>query len=469
MRRPCLPWIRGALGPPAHSCSRRPSAHAPDAEEVDSVGFPDGGTGTPARRVPRAGGRPLAQPAAARRRSPGTCSSGSTTSACPRPGAGRVGRAAGGPGRGVERHQAETGRFEHRELDGDLFRERLDGFTGVGENIYAASGPLPAGSAHTGWMRSPGHRANLLGEGWERVGIGVTCAPDGALSVALARRAEALGYHRIWYAEHHNMRTIASSATSVLIAHVAAHTEHIRLGAGGIMLPNHAPLLIAEQFGTLESLHPGRIDLGLGRAPGSDQQTMRALRRDHRSAERFPQDVLELQGYLRGESRIPGVDAVPGKGTNVPLFILGSSLFGARLAAAMGLPYSFASHFAPTALEEAVATYREEFAPSAQLAEPYVIVGANMIASADEAEAREELEQARRKRVKLLFGGGRRLTDEDIDSVLASPAGRQVDEMLRYTAVGTPERGARLPRLVRRARRRRRADRRPGRDAGRAR
>jgi luciferase family oxidoreductase group 1 len=260
-----------------------------------------------------------------------------------------------------------------------------------------------------------------------------------AASVALARRAEALGYHRIWYAEHHNMRTIASSATSVLIAHVAAHTEHIRLGAGGIMLPNHAPLLIAEQFGTLESLHPGRIDLGLGRAPGSDQQTMRALRRDHRSAERFPQDVLELQGYLRGESRIPGVDAVPGKGTNVPLFILGSSLFGARLAAAMGLPYSFASHFAPTALEEAVATYREEFAPSAQLAEPYVIVGANMIASADEAEAREELEQARRKRVKLLFGGGRRLTDEDIDAVLASPAGRQVDEMLRYTAVGTPE------------------------------
>jgi luciferase family oxidoreductase group 1 len=258
-------------------------------------------------------------------------------------------------------------------------------------------------------------------------------------SVALARKAEALGYRRVWYAEHHNMRTIASSATSVLIAHVAAHTSHIRLGAGGIMLPNHAPLLIAEQFGTLESLHPGRIDLGLGRAPGSDQQTMRALRRDPRSADRFPQDVVELQGYLTGDSVIPGVDAVPGKGTDVPLWILGSSLFGAQLAAALGLPYSFASHFAPGALVEAVATYRREFQPSRQLAEPYVMAGVNVIAADTAAQSDEQFHEARRKRAKLLFGHGRRLDSGEVDAVLSSPAGRQVDEMLRYTAVGTPD------------------------------
>src|SRR5436190_10649234 len=154
-------------------------------------------------------------------------------------------------------------------------------------------------------------------------------------TVTLAQHAETLGFTRVWYAEHHNMKSIASSATSVLIAHVAAHTEHIRLGAGGVMLPNHAPLTIAEQFGTLAELHPGRIDLGLGRAPGSDQMTQRALRRDHLAAEHFPHDVLELQGYLAGRSRIPGVDAIPGKGTEVPLYILGSSLFGASLAAAL--------------------------------------------------------------------------------------------------------------------------------------
>src|SRR5690606_13987692 len=151
-------------------------------------------------------------------------------------------------------------------------------------------------------------------------------------TVTLARRAEASGYTRVWYAEHHNIPTIASSATAVLIAHVAAHTRTIRLGAGGIMLPNHAPLIIAEQFGTLEVLHPGRIDLGLGRAPGADQRTLRALRRDAAAAEAFPDDVLELQGYLRGESRIPGIRAIPGHGTDVPLYILGSSMFGAQLA-----------------------------------------------------------------------------------------------------------------------------------------
>ena len=211
---------------------------------------------------------------------------------------------------------------------------------------------------------------------------GGTAAESFRDSLALAQHAEKLGYRRIWYAEHHNMPTIASSATSVLISFIGANTSSIRLGAGGIMLPNHAPLTIAEQFGTLESLYPGRIDLGLGRAPGSDQKTMHALRRDPMSADTFPRDVQELQGYLTGNSLIPGIDAIPGKGTNVPLYILGSSLFGARLAAALGLPYSFASHFAPQALQDAVALYRREFQPSAQLAEPYVIAGVNEIGRA---------------------------------------------------------------------------------------
>ena len=183
-------------------------------------------------------------------------------------------------------------------------------------------------------------------------------------AVPLARAAERGGYERVWYAEHHNMPAIASAATSVLIAHVAANTEHIRLGAGGVMLPNHSPLVIAEQFGTLAALHPGRIDLGLGRAPGSDQATMRALRRHAESADTFPQDVLELQGYLSGQTRVPGVRATPGDGSNVPLYILGSSLFGAQLAAALGLPYAFASHFAPDALAAATELYRAEFRPS---------------------------------------------------------------------------------------------------------
>ena len=231
------------------------------------------------------------------------------------------------------------------------------------------------------------------------IGRGETVRQSLDGSVALAQRAEERGYQRIWYAEHHNMPSIASSATSVLIAHVAAHTQTIRLGAGGIMLPNHAPLTIAEQFGTLETLHPGRIDLGLGRAPGSDQQTMRALRRNPASAETFPQDVLELQGYLTGESRIPGVDATPGKGTNVPLYILGSSLFGAQLAAMLGLPYAFASHFAPNALEDAVALYRREFQPSGSWTAPYVIAGVNVIAADTTDEAEEQFLAAKRSRV----------------------------------------------------------------------
>ena len=257
-------------------------------------------------------------------------------------------------------------------------------------------------------------------------------------TVAVAQRAEARGYRRIWYAEHHNMASIASSATSVLIAHVASQTSTIRLGSGGIMLPNHAPLPIAEQFGTLETLHPGRIDLGLGRAPGRDQATMRAMRRDPRASDTFPQDVIELQGYLSGHTRIPGVHATPGKGTNVPLYILGSSLFGASLAAALGLPYAFASHFSPRTLQEAVATYRRDFKPSEQLAEPYVLAGVNVIAGDTDAEAAEMHRAVSRFRVARFLGGEREFSDDEADQILASPQGRQIVQMMHYSAVGAP-------------------------------
>ena len=270
------------------------------------------------------------------------------------------------------------------------------------------------------------------------VGKGQTPSDGLAGSVALAQEAERCGYQRVWYAEHHNMKAIASSATSVVIAHVAAHTERIRLGSGGIMLPNHSPLTIAEQFGTLEPLHPGRIDLGLGRAPGTDQVTMRALRRDHTSADSFPRDVQELQGYLDDQSRVPGVEAVPGQGTKVPIYILGSSLFGATLAAALGLPYGFASHFAPGALQEAVAVYRRDFRPSEQLAEPHVIAGINVFCADSEAEAAAQRQVVARSRLSLFFGRGRTFTDDEADAILASPQGRQLQEMMRYTAVGTP-------------------------------
>lgn len=261
-------------------------------------------------------------------------------------------------------------------------------------------------------------------------------------SVELARAAERSGYTRVWYAEHHNMRSIASSATSVLIGHVAAQTDSIRIGSGGIMLPNHSPLVIAEQFGTLESLFPGRIDLGLGRAPGSDQQTMRALRRNPSSADTFPQDVLELQGYLSGNSRIPGIQAVPRAESIVPLYILGSSLFGAQLAAHLGLPYAFASHFAPDALHQAVAAYRSGFQPSEQLAEPYVMAGANVFAADDEADAHAQKTIAYRARARAMIkrgAAGVDYTDDEIDAFLASPNGSQLSAMTTYTAVGTPD------------------------------
>jgi luciferase family oxidoreductase group 1 len=259
-------------------------------------------------------------------------------------------------------------------------------------------------------------------------------------SVRFAQRAEQLGYQRVWYAEHHNMSTIASSATAVLIAHVAANTERIRLGSGGVMLPNHSPLVIAEQFGTLATLHPGRIDLGLGRAPGTDQNTLRALRRDPRAADSFPQDVLELQGYLGDTTRVPGINATPGLGTHVPLYILGSSLFGAQLAAMLGLPYAIASHFAPKALQEAVGIYRERFQPSDQLASPYVIAGVNVIVADTDDSAREQLDFRKRGLVKLLFGrAGQPLHDTEVTAALDGPQGRHVDEMLTYTALGRPD------------------------------
>ncbi|NUL44885.1 LLM class flavin-dependent oxidoreductase [Cellulosimicrobium funkei] len=258
-------------------------------------------------------------------------------------------------------------------------------------------------------------------------------------SVELAQKAEEQGFHRIWFAEHHNFPSIASSATSVLLAHVAAHTNRIRLGSGGIMLPNHSPLVIAEQFGTLAEIHPGRIDLGLGRAPGTDQRTMMALRRDPSAADTFPRDIKELQGYLRGESLVPGVDAFPGHGTNVPLYILGSSQYGAQLAAALGLGYSFASHFAPQMLEHAATIYRDRFEPSESLPEPHFIAALNVIAADTEAEAHAQLEITHRHRIRQMLGRGRDLSEDEVTMLLHSAGGEQVLSMMKYTAVGTIE------------------------------
>ncbi len=232
----------------------------------------------------------------------------------------------------------------------------------------------------------------------------------------LARHAEAWGYNRFWVAEHHNMGGIASAATAVVIGYVAGGTKRIRVGSGGIMLPNHSPLVIAEQFGTLESLYPGRIDLGLGRAPGTDQRTWRALRRDPESAERFPQDVLELQALLGPEQPGQWLHAVPGAGTNVPIWILGSSLFGAQLAAMLGLPYAFASHFAPDALMPALEIYRARYEPSAQNPRPYAMVGCGVVLAPTDAEARY-LFTSVQQRVANMFRGVRGLTQPPIDDI----------------------------------------------------
>ena len=263
-----------------------------------------------------------------------------------------------------------------------------------------------------------------------------------AHSVELAQAAEAGGYRRVWYAEHHNMPAIASSATSVLIAHIAAHTSTIRVGAGGVMLPNHSPLVIAEQFGTLAELHPGRIDLGLGRAPGSDMATFRALRREMSASEAFPSDILELQQLLGSELPRNAVNAYPGRGTRVPLYILGSSMFGASLAAQLGLPYAFASHFAPQLLTQAVAHYRGNYRPSEDHPEPYVLAAVNVVAAANDEAAEALFARAELERVRRFLSRGRErdLTPDEAVALYDTPAGEQIREMLRYTAIGGPER-----------------------------
>jgi luciferase family oxidoreductase group 1 len=259
-------------------------------------------------------------------------------------------------------------------------------------------------------------------------------------SLDLARHVERLGYRRFWLAEHHNAVGIASAATAVVIAHVAAGTSTIRVGAGGIMLPNHAPLVIAEQFGTLESLHPGRIDLGLGRAPGTDRLTILALRRDPSAADTFPQEVVELQRYLA--DAVPGqaVRAVPGAGTKVPLWILGSSLYGAQLAAMLGLPYAFASHFAPEALLPALAIYRERFEPSEQLAEPYAMVGANAVVAETDAEARHLFTSVQQSFTNIFRGRRGQLPPpiDDIEEYWTPPEQERVSAMLARSFVGSP-------------------------------
>jgi len=259
-------------------------------------------------------------------------------------------------------------------------------------------------------------------------------------SLSLAQHAERLGYRRFWLAEHHGMPGIASAATAVLIAHIAGGTRTIRVGAGGIMLPNHSPLVIAEQFGTLESLFPGRIDLGLGRAPGSDQATARALRRNLMSdADEFPRDVVELMDFMSDAPR-QSIRAVPGTGAKVPVWILGSSLFGAQLAAMLGLPYAFASHFAPQQLMQALEVYRENFKPSAQLARPYVMLGFNVFAADTDEEAQVRATSMQQAFVNLRSGRPSRLPPPVPGyRENAGPAERALlDTVLSCAAIGSP-------------------------------
>ncbi|RWI28801.1 LLM class flavin-dependent oxidoreductase [Mesorhizobium sp.] len=263
-----------------------------------------------------------------------------------------------------------------------------------------------------------------------------------ANSLDLARHAERLGYRRYWLAEHHNMPGIASAATSVVIAHVAGGTRTIRVGAGGIMLPNHSPLVIAEQFGTLNALHPGRIDLGLGRAPGTDMGTARALRRNLEvGADSFPQDVVELMGYFQPAEDGQRIRAVPGEGEQVPIWILGSSLYGAQLAAMLGLPYAFASHFAPAELDHALEIYRSRFQPSKQLDKPYVMLGLNVFAAPSDAEARLLFTSLQQAFVNLRTGRPGRLPppvdgyERDLDPMAKTMLG----QALSCAVVGAPE------------------------------
>jgi luciferase family oxidoreductase group 1 len=260
-------------------------------------------------------------------------------------------------------------------------------------------------------------------------------------SLALARHAEQLGYRRYWVAEHHNMPGIASAATAVVVGHLAAGTKTIRVGSGGIMLPNHAPLVIAEQFGTLEALFPGRIDLGLGRAPGTDQLTARALRRGHADpADSFPDDVLELQAYFRPVAPRQPVQAVPGGGLAVPLWLLGSSLFSAQLAAALGLPFAFASHFAPDYLDEALRLYREKFQPSAELKEPYAMAAIGVYAAATDAAAARLFTSQQQAFLNLRRGTPGKLPPP-VDTMEGRWAPREalmVNHAFREAVVGSP-------------------------------
>jgi luciferase family oxidoreductase group 1 len=260
-------------------------------------------------------------------------------------------------------------------------------------------------------------------------------------SLDLARHAERLGYKRYWLAEHHSMPGIASAATAVAIAHVAGGTSTIRVGSGGIMLPNHSPLVIAEQFGTLDALFPGRIDLGLGRAPGTDQRTARALRRErfNQSADSFPQDVLELQGYFRPALSGQAVRAIPGEGRAVPLWLLGSSLFSARLAASLGLPYAFAGHFAPDLMLDALALYRREFQPSEQLAAPYAMAGVGVVAAETDAEATKIFTSLQQQFIALHRGVPGQLPPpvDDLGAIATAPEIASVNHALREAIVGS--------------------------------
>ena len=267
---------------------------------------------------------------------------------------------------------------------------------------------------------------------------GSTPAQAFANSLDLARHAEALGYTRYWLAEHHNMPGIASAATAVLIGHIAGGTSTIRVGAGGVMLPNHAPLQVAEQFGTLASLHPGRIDLGLGRAPGTDQPTTKALRRYYAGADAFPSDVMELLRYFEPAQPGQPVQAVPGAGIDVPVWILGSSLFGAQLAAALGLPYAFASHFAPAAMTEALALYHRDFKPSKHLRAPHAMLALNVVAADTRSEAQRLFTTQQQSFVRLRRGAPGLIPPpiDDIEAFWTPQEKAMVEQSLACAVVG---------------------------------
>ncbi len=331
-----------------------------------------------------------------------------------------------------------------RPADRKPDRSAVDRYTPYGRYCAAIQALIIAGSidfaraaCHSHAMTLPFSILDLA-----RVTEGSDIAQSFKDCVSTAQAAETLGYNRVWYAEHHNMVSVASSATSVLIAQIAAHTKTIRLGAGGIMLPNHSPLVIAEQFGTLATLHPDRIDLGLGRAPGGDRNVIRALRKDSEaSAQRFPADVAELIALMApyDDAAPLAVRAIPGEGTQVPVWILGSSLFGAQLAAHMGLPYAFASHFAPQQLFEAAAIYRRDFKPSKHLKAPYFMMACNVFAAETQAEAQYHFSTL----IQAFMGmvtGQRGLAKPPVEGLTVPPQiAAAIEPMLAGSAVGTPE------------------------------